>query len=103
LAYLVAQRTKEIGIRIALGGSPNAVFKLILREGYVLLAGGFALGALGAPFLGHTLKAQLFGVRGSDPTVLLVAVSVLLLVTSIACVIPARRATRIDPVVALSD
>ena len=103
LAYLVAQRTKEIGIRIALGSSASAVFKLVLREGYWLLAGGFALGAAGVPVLGQSLKGQLFGVRGSDPAILALVISILLVVASIACVIPARRATRIDPVIALGE
>jgi predicted permease len=103
LAYLVAQRTKEIGIRIALGSSTSAVFKMILREGCLLVAGGFALGAAGAPLLGHTLRSQLFGIRGSDPTVMSIVGATLVLVASIACVIPARRAARIDPMIALGE
>jgi putative ABC transport system permease protein len=103
LSYLVAQRTKEIGIRIALGSSASAVLGLVLREGYWLLAGGLALGAAAVPVLGRSLKGQLFGVGGSDPAILALAIGVLLVVASFACLIPARRATRIDPIIALGE
>jgi len=103
LAYLVTLRTKEIGIRIALGSSTHAVFQLILSEGVLLIATGFALGAAGAVALRRTLESELFGVRASDPVVLAMAVVVLALVALAACAIPARRATRIDPIVALAE
>src|SRR4029077_15149295 len=77
LAYLVTQRTKEIGIRIALGGSAAAIFELVLREGVVLVGGGFVFGAIGAAALRRSLESQLFGVGAFDPTVLVV-VTVLL-------------------------
>jgi predicted permease len=103
LAYLVTQRTKEIGIRIALGSSARAIFELVLREGLLLIGAGFVAGALGAAALRRTLESQLFGVSASDPLVLGV-VSILLIVTAaLACALPARRATRIDPIVALSE
>jgi predicted permease len=103
LAYLVTLRTKEIGIRIALGSSTHAVFQLILGEGLLLIVAGFALGATGAIALRRTLESQLFGVRASDPLVLALAVATLALVALAACAIPARRATRIDPIVALAE
>jgi predicted permease len=103
LAYLVTQRTREIGIRIALGSSTNAVFQLVLREGLLLIAAGFALGAAGAAALGRSLESQLFGVRPSDPLVLSLAVVTLAIVAFAACALPARRATRIDPIVALAE
>ena len=103
LAYLVTLRTKEIGIRIALGGSTHAVFQLILSEGVLLIVTGLALGATGAVALTRTLESELYGVRASDPVVLAMAVVVLALVALAACAIPARRATRIDPIVALSE
>jgi predicted permease len=103
LAYLVTLRTKEIGIRIALGSSTHAVFHLILSEGLLLIVTGFALGAAGAVALRRTLESELFGVRASDPLVLVLAVAILALVALAACAIPARRATRIDPIVALSE
>jgi putative ABC transport system permease protein len=103
LAYLVTLRTKEIGIRIALGGSTHAVFQLILSEGVLLIVMGLAVGATGAGALRRTLESELFGVRASDPVVLTMAAVVLALVALAACAIPARRATRIDPIVALAE
>jgi predicted permease len=103
LAYLVAQRTREIAIRIALGSSGRAVFALVLREGLVLLAGGFLLGALGLFAVRGALESQLYGVRPGDPLVLAAVGAVLAAVALAACTLPARRATRIDPILALSD
>jgi predicted permease len=103
LAYLVTQRTKEIGIRMALGSSSGAVFELVLREGLLLIAGGFVLGAAGAIALRRSLQAQLFGVSATDPVVLATVTIVLALVAVLACALPARRATRIDPLVALAE
>ena len=102
LAYAVTQRTKEIGIRVALGSSQGAVFQLILREGITLIATGFVLGAVGTAGLSRSLESQLFGVRAGDPLVLAFVVAMLALVALAACAIPARRASRIDPVIALS-
>ena len=103
LAYLVTQRTKEIGIRIALGSSARAIFELVLREGLMLIGAGFALGAVGAFALRRTLESQLFGVSATDPLVLLAVTALLAVVAVIACALPARRATRIDPIVALAE
>jgi putative ABC transport system permease protein len=103
LAYLVTQRTKEIGIRIALGGSARAIFELVLREGLLLIGGGFVLGAVGAVALRKSLETQLYGVSASDPIVLVAVTAVLGVVAIIACALPARRATRINPIVALSQ
>jgi predicted permease len=103
LAYLVTQRRKEIGIRLALGSSNGAIFELVLREGLVLIGVGLALGALGAAILRRSLESQLFGVRASDPLVLVIVTLVLAAVAIIACVVPARRATKIDPIVALTE
>jgi predicted permease len=103
LAYLVTQRTKEIGIRMALGSSGRAIFDLVLREGLVLIAGGFGLGAAGAIALRRSLESQLFGVSAADPIVLIAVTVILSAVAVAACALPARRAARIDPVVALSE
>ena len=103
LAYLVTQRTKEIGIRIALGSSARAVFELVLREGLLLIAAGFAFGAVGAFALRRALQSQLFGVSAGDPLVLAAVSALLAAVAIAACALPARRATRIDPIVALAE
>jgi predicted permease len=101
LAYLVAQRRKEIGIRIALGSSGQQVFRLILREGLVVLAVGFAIGLIGALAMARTLQSQLYGVGATDPRVLAAATVLLGIVALVACLVPAGRAARVDPVIAL--
>jgi len=103
LAYLVTQRTKEIGIRVALGSTAAAVFRLVLREGLVLVGIGLVLGGIGSLLLRHTLESLLFGVSATDPRVLLLVSGVLGVVAVVACCVPARRATKIDPLVALME
>jgi putative ABC transport system permease protein len=103
LAYLVTQRSKEIGIRIALGSSAGAIVELVLREGLMLIGIGFALGGVGAVALRKGLETQLFGVRANDPIVLATVTSILALVALAACAVPARRATKIDPIIALGE
>jgi predicted permease len=101
LAYLLAQRTREIAIRVALGCTPGEAFALILREGAVLVGSGLAVGVAGAALLARRLESQLFGVHASDPFVLTIALLVLGTAAVVACVLPARRAAHVDPVVAL--
>jgi predicted permease len=103
LAYLVTQRTKEIGIRMAIGGTPRTIFDLVVREGLVLLGVGFAAGGVGLLWLSRALSSQLYGVRPSDPGVIALAGVALGAIAFVACAIPARRATRINPVVALNN
>jgi predicted permease len=103
LAYIVTQRTKEIGIRVALGSSPWAVFQLVLREGLLLVSLGLFVGSFGSILLGRVLESQLFGVTAFDPVVLVLVSSVLAGVAFAACALPARRATKIDAVIALTD
>jgi len=103
LAYLVTQRTKELGIRIALGSSAGAIFELVLKEGLLLVLAGFAVGGAGAFALRRSLESQLFGVSATDPLVLGAVTALLAIVALAACALPARRATRIDPIVALSE
>jgi predicted permease len=103
LAYLVTQRRKEIGIRLALGSTTRGIFDLVLREGLLLLGIGLGLGVAGAWVVGRALESQLFGVKATDPAVAAVALLSLTLVALTACVLPARRATRIDPRIALVE
>ena len=103
LAYLVNQRTREIGIRMALGSSPLGIFDLVLREGLLLVSLGFALGGIGTALLKRSLESQLFDVRVTDPLVLTTAAAVLGTVALVACALPARRAAAIDPSIALSE
>ena len=103
LAYLVNQRTREIGIRMALGSSPLAIFDLVLREGLLLVSLGFVLGGIGTALLKRSLESQLFDVRVTDPLVLATAAAVLGTVALVACALPARRAAAIDPAIALSE
>jgi len=103
LAYLVTQRTKEIGIRMALGGTGRSIFELVLREGLLLVGVGFLVGAGGALALRRSLESQLFGIQPDDPIVVGSVALLLAVVALIACAIPARRATRIDPMAALGE
>jgi predicted permease len=103
LAYLVAQRSREIAIRVAVGGSPRDVFGLVFREGASLVGGGLFAGALGALLLRRSVAGLLFGVRATDPALIGAAVALLVAVALLACALPARRATRIDPVAVLAS
>ena len=103
LAYLVAQRRREIGIRIALGSSPRAVFRLVLGEGVWLTATGLVLGVVGAIALARSLADQVFGVTPTDPAVLGGVVLATGAVALLACMSPAARATRVDPIVVLTE
>jgi len=100
-AYSVAQRTREIGIRIALGAQPKEVFALLLRQWVVLVVFGVALGVAASAALTRFLASMLFDVRSSDPPTLVSVVFLLMGVAALACWIPARRAMRLDPIVAL--
>jgi len=103
LAFQVAQRRKEIGIRMALGSDGRRIFGLIVTEGLWLLAVGVAVGLAGAFGIRRAMEAQLFGVQPMDPTVLALVTAVLGVVAFLACAVPARRAARIDPLIALTD
>jgi predicted permease len=100
-AYFVNERTHEIGIRSALGASRRDVVALVLRQILVLVGIGLALGALTSIFLSRLLASLLFGVEPTDPTTFVGVALVLLVVVMIACLVPARRAVRIDPMIAL--
>jgi len=100
-AYSVAQRTREIGIRMALGAQEKEVFALLLRQSVVLVVFGVALGVATSAALTRFLASMLFGVRPSDPATFVSVVFLLVGVAALACWIPARRAMRVDPMVAL--
>lgn len=103
LAHLVSLRTREVGIRMALGSDARSIFRLILREGAFIVAVGLVLGLAGSLLVGRAIQSQLYGVGALDPTVLASVAGLLSAVAFLACLVPARRATRIDPVDALTD
>jgi len=102
LAYSVTQRTRELGIRVALGGSPQQVFRLVISQGLRVLGLGLVIGLAGSLLLVRLIQALLYGVQPTDPVVLTAVVLTLAACGIGACLLPARRATRIDPVVALN-
>ena len=103
LAYLVTQRTREIGIRMALGARASDVARLVLREGMAPVALGGLAGLIAAALAARALRTMLFGVTPLDPVSFAAAPALLAAVALLACYLPARRATRVDPLVALRD
>jgi len=101
ISYLVSERTHEIGIRIALGAESRSILQMVLRQGLGLAIAGAAVGLVGALIVSHLMAGLLYGVGPTDP-VTFAGVAVLLIgVALLACYIPARRAVRVDPLVAL--
>jgi len=100
-AYSVSQHTREIGIRMVLGAPPARVVGLFLRRGFIQLAVGLTIGLAGAIAVGRLLQSVLIATSAYDPVTLISIVGLLTVVGVLACVWPARRATRLDPVVAL--
>jgi putative ABC transport system permease protein len=103
LAYQVSQRRREIGIRMALGAASGSIFSLVLREGGLIVGAGAALGLLGSLLVSRALEAQLYEVGAMDPVVVSTVAIILGMVALVACVLPARRAARTDPMIALTD
>ena len=101
LAYSVSQRTREIGIRMALGAERRNVLRLILSQGMVLTAIGIVVGLAGAIAVTRYLESMLFGLTALDPTTFVGVTALLVLTAAAACYVPARRATKVDPIVAL--
>jgi len=102
-AYTVSQRTREIGVRIALGAQPGGVVRLVLRQGIRAAVAGAAAGLLGALALGRAVASLLYGVSPADPLVLGSVTAALLVVAVLAAWLPARRAARVDPIIALQS
>jgi macrolide transport system ATP-binding/permease protein len=103
MAYSVNQRRREIGIRMALGAGQASVLRLVLFQGMTLVLTGAALGLLFSILIGHGLAKFLYGIGASDPASFAAAASVLMIVAMVACYLPARAASRVDPLVALRE
>jgi len=101
MSYVVAQRTRELGIRMALGAQTRDVLKLVIRQGIRLTLLGAAIGGAGAVALSRVIKSWLFGVSPTDPLTFAVAALLLAVVALLSCWIPARRATKVDPITVL--
>ena len=102
-SYAVSRRTREIGIRIALGADRSSVLTLMLRHGLTLALAGVALGTLAAAFASRLIESLLFGIHALDPLTFASAAALFTVVTLIASYLPARRAARVDPMVALRN
>ena len=103
LAYQVSQRTREIGIRMALGSDAGRILRLVLNEGLLLVVVGLGTGLMAAVLLRDVIASQLYGVGALDPLVMAVTIGVLTLTSLAACFGPARRASKVCPIVALSQ
>jgi ABC-type antimicrobial peptide transport system permease subunit len=101
MSFVVARRRKEIGIRVALGAQPGLVVWIVMREVLLLLAIGLAVGIPAAMLLGRYVSAQLYGIDAQDPVIAVATVLLLAIVSAAAGLIPAHRASRIDPILAL--
>jgi putative ABC transport system permease protein len=101
MALTVTQRTRELGIRMALGAARTNIFKLVLGQGMTLIAIGIGIGLIGAIAAGRALMSLLYNVGAIDAGAVITAIVSLVLVALIACCVPARRATRVDPIIAL--
>jgi putative ABC transport system permease protein len=101
MAYAVSQRSAEIGVRMALGATHQDVFRLVVGDGFRLAAAGVVIGTAGSILVAQALRTLLFGVRPGDPATLVLTAAVLVSAAAMASIIPAHRATRVDPMVAL--
>jgi ABC-type antimicrobial peptide transport system permease subunit len=103
LAYMVTQRSRELGIRMALGAARGRVLRLVISQGMSLVLAGIAIGLVGAFALTRLLASQLYSIRPNDPATFAGVSFLLAAIALLATLIPALRATRVDPVVALRE
>ena len=103
LAFGVAQRRREMGVRLALGSTTGALFRLVLLEGVRIVIGGLVIGTAGAVAAGRLLRSQLYGVAPTEPGVLAVAATTLTIAAVTAIVLPSWRAMRTDAAIVLSE
>jgi ABC-type antimicrobial peptide transport system permease subunit len=103
MSYAVSQRTRELGIRMAMGATPRDVLRLIILQGANLIGLGIGIGLAAAFAVSRIMRGLLYNVSSTDPTTYLLVPLFLVLVALAACLIPARRATRVDPLVALRN
>jgi len=101
MAFMVARRTREIGVRMALGAVPGDVIWLVMREVLMLVGSGLAIGMIASWGLNRFVSSQLYGISGNDPATMAGACLLLAFVAAVAGYIPARRATKVNPVLAL--
>jgi ABC-type antimicrobial peptide transport system permease subunit len=103
LSFFTAQRTREVGVRMAMGATPRDILGMVMREGLSLVAAGAVAGLAGTLAATRLLSALLFGVSPTDPLTIAATTMALSGVALVACYVPARRATRIDPIQALKS
>jgi putative ABC transport system permease protein len=101
VSYSATQRMHEIGVRMALGAQRGDILQMVLRQGLILVAVGIGIGAAAALGLGRFMANLLFGIKPHDPLTYSLVALLLVTVAVVACLIPARRATRVDPMIAL--
>ena len=101
MAYSVSRRTREIGVRVALGARPRDVLAMVLGQGLRTVLVGVVLGVAGSLALTRAIQSLLFGITATDPLTFIAVILLLVTVALLACYIPARRAAKVDPMVAL--